>query len=170
MSIFLPIHPTFQTMAHATFVLLHVWKQKPVGRRFLMDTLSVNICHFIAYDFLPHHSTRRHVRRSRESWNCIAKREQYFEGMWKCHMIITAFMFSSPAVIRNDALLVRDCSGCLYYRTERQVCNLILLFSFFLSFFNHAISMSNEHLFLLKCAEYRPTPNWRDVISQPSMK
>ena len=30
--------------------------------------------------------------------------------------------------------------------------------------------MSNEQLFLLKGTEYRPTPNWRDVISQPSMK
>ena len=70
-------------------------------------------------------------------------------------------------VFRNGALLVIDCSGCLYYRTERQVCNLVLLFFFF----NQVVSMSNEHLFLSKKAtEYWPTPNWRDVISQRSIE
>ena len=71
-------------------------------------------------------------------------------------------------IFRNGALLVIDCSGCLYYRTERQVCNLVLLLFFI--FFNQVVSMSNEHLFLLKGTEYWPTPNWRDVISQRSMK
>ena len=52
---------------------LQVRKQKLVGRRFLMDTWSVNICHFRAHDFSTHHSTS--VRRSWKSWNCIAKRE-----------------------------------------------------------------------------------------------
>ena len=133
MSMFSPIHPTVQTMAYVTlfFFFLQVRKQKLVGRRFLMDTWSVSICHFKAHDFSPHHSTRKHVKCSWKSWNCIAKREWYFEGMWNCqvnHMIIPAFMFSSPTVIRNGALLVNDCSGCLYYRTGTQVCNLALLF------------------------------------------
>ena len=42
-------------------------------------------------------------------------------------MVNCAFMFSSPTVIRNGAHLVIDCSGCLHYGTERQVCNLVLL-------------------------------------------
>ena len=66
-------------------------------------------------------------------------------------MVNSAFMFSSPTVIRNGALLVIDCSGCLHYGTERQVCNLVLLLFYFL---NEAISTSNEHLFLLKGTEY----------------
>ena len=58
---------------------------------------------------------------------------KFFEGMWKCqvnHMIIPAFIFSSPILIRNDALLVIDCSGCAYYKTEMQVCNLVVVFVF----------------------------------------
>ena len=65
-------------------------------------------------------------------------------------MVNSAFIFSGRTVIRNGALIVIDCSGCLLL--------------------NQAISMSNEHLFLLKGTEYRLTPNWRDVISQLSMK
>ena len=52
-----------------------VMKQKLVWRRFLMHTWSVNICRFRAHEFSPHHSTRRHVRRSWESLNCVARRE-----------------------------------------------------------------------------------------------
>ena len=89
-----------------------------------MDTWSVNICHFRAHDFSAHHSTRKHARCSWKSWNCIAKKEEYFEEMWKCqvnHMVNSAFMFSSSTVIRNGALLVIDCSGCLHYGTEMHV-------------------------------------------------
>ena len=50
-------------------------KQKLAGRRFLMATWSVSICRFRAHAFSLHHSTRRHVRRSWESWNCVARRE-----------------------------------------------------------------------------------------------
>ena len=65
---------------------------------------------------------------------------------------------SGVHVFRNGALLVTDCSGCLYYRTERQVCNLVLFFCLFLfCFLNQVISMSNEHLFLLKGTEYWTT-------------
>ena len=73
---------------------------------------------------------------------------------------------SGVHLFRNGAFLVIDCSGCLYYRTERQVSNLVLL----LYFLSQLIWMSKEHLFLLKGTEYWPTPNWRDVISQWSMK
>ena len=38
----------------------------------------------------------------------------------------SAFMFSSSTVIRNGALLVIDCSGCLHYGTERQVSYLVV--------------------------------------------
>ena len=54
---------------------LQVIKQKVVGRRFLMATWSVNICHFRVHDFSLNHSTRRHFRRRWESSNCIARRE-----------------------------------------------------------------------------------------------
>ena len=37
---------------------------------------------------------------------------------------------SGVHVFRNGALLVIDCSGCLYCRTERQVCNFVLLLFF----------------------------------------
>ena len=55
---------------------LAVMKQKLVGRRFVMATWSVSICRFRDHEFSPHHSTRNaFVRRSWESWNCIARRE-----------------------------------------------------------------------------------------------
>ena len=57
------------------FLFSLVMKQKLVWRRFLMHTWSVNICRFRAHEFSPHHSTRRHVRRSWESWNGVARRE-----------------------------------------------------------------------------------------------
>jgi len=115
---------TLEPMRLFKLFFLQVRKQKLIGRRFLMDTWSVNICHFRVHDFSLHHSTRKHARCSWKSWNCIAEKEEYFEEMWKCqvnHMVNSAFMFSSPAVIRNGALLVIDCSGCLHYGTERHV-------------------------------------------------
>ena len=70
-------HPhTLQSRLKVFFLSFpSVMMQKLVGRRFLTHTWSVNICRFRAHEFSPHHCTRRHVRRSWESWNCIARRE-----------------------------------------------------------------------------------------------
>ena len=69
-----------------------------------------------------------------------------------------SFMFFNPAVIRNGALFVADCSGCFYQRTEKQICNLILLSLSLSSFSIHRV-LNNEapEYILSKLYMYAPT-------------
>ena len=62
-----------------------------------------------------------------------------------------SFMFFNPAVIRNGALFVADCSGCFYQRTEKQICNLVLLSLSLVCPYTGSLTMRPQSTYYLTC-------------------